>query len=873
MQRIKDVVARRIAFAVLGLASIGISGCSETPEPRLPPPGMGEVGAALAVPPELQAEVPSVRFEVEGEDGAIQVAVVPVEPDLPGFAGAGLAGQSSASWYVTVNPGRYLVRAIPLDPSSRPSTSCGMATGFATVSSGKTTELMLVSNCTLPGSGGLDISLRVNQGPFITDLTFLNGTRICASEAAELDLAAVDRDADQLETMWRVIEFPTGAGEADICLAGSSTEAVFSAVVPGEYGFEVQVSDGADSASLEFSIEVVDCGEIPACPGSVFEFPAAEVSVGRCDCEAAFCGNGVIEAGESCETPGSGSCNTDCTLVGEVREAFALSPPKIESAVIKAADPVFDGKTTHMTVTVAKEDVARVGTALSFLGEGGKVFTLFDVEEGVSNKPDDGVYTGKVLVSAASLDKAASSREAAATRRSTEQVFSGREAAFASVSSELPTSEDLDSGASFEVHAKGFALTNPERTLMVTDLSVVEDPTRTFDPCTGAGNPDGAWTFKTLMTAMANTPVTGIAPEDFVRQWLESFAAQNVIANGESTEARNQMMNIIADWEQVSGVGPGGPLDLDQAPFRLNAIVNRLDLGGNLGYKSTAGEGRFVFSVFSPLSPCGTFRFTVILEYGIPLRGCDDIQAYACQWQALDTLPFPSNDYNDALQALTDVFALAGANPNQIPNQSAINQVRTNDQALGQSGWEFREFKPDEASGHLVHVGLALQPRHETPEHVAHVDTENMSLDLSSFIMNNLSEVLSETHTVPEFWPGNDTFQAATVTYDSSNFFEGPAPAAQTLPDNEARHKFSLNTCSGCHGGETTTSFVHVSQRPNGVPSSLSGFLTGITVTDPFDQVTQRNFEDLTRRNQHLDSLCNQSCSLRFLSDAVVKVH
>ncbi|MFM9951640.1 MAG: hypothetical protein ACKV1O_27155 [Saprospiraceae bacterium] len=45
--------------------------------------------------------------------------------------------------------------------------------------------------------------------------------------------------------------------------------------------------------------------------------------------------------------------------------------------------------------------------------------------------------------------------------------------------------------------AKG--LSDQKKTLMITDLGVVEDPTRTFNPCTRSGNPNGVWTFGELM--------------------------------------------------------------------------------------------------------------------------------------------------------------------------------------------------------------------------------------------------------------------------------------------------------------------------------------------------------------------------------------
>ena len=67
----------------------------------------------------------------------------------------------------------------------------------------------------------------------------------------------------------------------------------------------------------------------------------------------------------------------------------------------------------------------------------------------------------------------------------------------------------------FPLPAQG-SLLDSEQALVIRHPSVVADPDLTFDPCDidgdgNLGNPDGAWTFKTLMTAMANESRTGIS--------------------------------------------------------------------------------------------------------------------------------------------------------------------------------------------------------------------------------------------------------------------------------------------------------------------------------------------------------------------------
>src|SRR5207249_721271 len=92
-------------------------------------------------------------------------------------------------------------------------------------------------------------------------------------------------------------------------------------------------------------------------------------------------------------------------------------------------------------------------------------------------------------------------------------------------------------------------------------------------------------------------------------------------------------------------------------------------------------------------NPSSVPPFTVIFEYGIQAKSCDGIKAWAQRWHALGSIPFGEN-YNVALQSITDTFTRIGANPNK-PNGSAINQVRTDEIALVRVlglPWELREF-------------------------------------------------------------------------------------------------------------------------------------------------------------------------------------
>src|SRR5262249_13332279 len=158
-----------------------------------------------------------------------------------------------------------------------------------------------------------------------------------------------------------------------------------------------------------------------------------------------------------------------------------------------------------------------------------------------------------------------------------------------------------------------------------------------------------------LIREMANG--SGQTPENFVKDWL-SLWLNNYTVNGDTVLARTAMFSqVIQPWATASGVtatpvtGPitgvrsvhlRGPLDLDIGPYRLVAIVNRIDLGetatgggtygSTTGAPTTAGEMRFIFGVVQPNpwgggteATCGRKRFTTIFEYGVPITGCSNV--------------------------------------------------------------------------------------------------------------------------------------------------------------------------------------------------------------------------------------------------------
>jgi hypothetical protein len=356
----------------------------------------------------------------------------------------------------------------------------------------------------------------------------------------------------------------------------------------------------------------------------------------------------------------------------------------------------------------------------------------------------------------------------------------------------------------------------PRRELEIRDVSVVDDPVRT--------GPGGAWTFGKLMENMAPTPADAPA---MVEAMLSSFLSQQTV-NGFTLPQRFGAQQVLDSMR-----GPDGKLDLSREAFRLLAIVNRIDL--NDVSASTAGEGRFVFG-FAPFGQ--TLQATLIIEYNIPAGTQADVADLANAWHALLALPFPSEEYNAALQKVTERFTARDAAPGRV-NGSALGQIRTNDFfALTPFAWEFREFHLDATSGMVVPAPVALTPDRSF----------NFSSRLERFALANEPAILTEKHTVPLMFEGAP-FQGANV--DASDFFTWQVPAVS----QETRHRFARNTCNGCHTqSETGGAEFQVRPRFPFQEAQLSGFLLGADVFD-FAAGVVRHFNELGRRGRILHDL------------------
>jgi hypothetical protein len=226
-----------------------------------------------------------------------------------------------------------------------------------------------------------------------------------------------------------------------------------------------------------------------------------------------------------------------------------------------------------------------------------------------------------------------------------------------------------------------------------------------------------------------------------------------------AVERRLGSLDDSALWSVIAE--PRG--ETSELPFRLIAIVNRVDLGPQLAPESQAGEARLVYTLTdgSGDDPSSApLPLTVIFEYS--LRG-DDASSWAARFHALTAYRLADAPRLDALAALVEDFG------------TELSQIRLNDARSGTA--VVHELAMVGAK--LERRGLKNTPRREfagTPE-------------LARYLADNGSAVLSGRHRVPEAWLA-DSAEVAAFDW-----------GATETPDDVA-HEFERGTCSGCHSNQ-----------------------------------------------------------------------
>lgn len=261
--------------------------------------------------------------------------------------------------------------------------------------------------------------------------------------------------------------------------------------------------------------------------------------------------------------------------------------------------------------------------------------------------------------------------------------------------------------------------------------------------------PHAAFSFRARMEELAGTD----DPSAFVDAWIDQFRTVTRVGPDAAPVTPRPKTDLLAHD------------GLDRLPFRLVAIVNRLDLRDP--------ELRFVYTATDAAG--AALAMTVIVE--VPYPATRTREEWAAAWHTLAAEPFGAS-YTDGLAALTTAVTSA-ADPRAI-------HVRTNEIALGEDAglpWELRDFVLSGAGyeRRLVQVPLTTTPRMDLAR----------SPSLDSWIRENEARVRAGTHLLP------GPFQAGAAAVPTS-WFRWESSALS--PD--LREAFSKETCNGCHGGE-----------------------------------------------------------------------
>jgi hypothetical protein len=321
---------------------------------------------------------------------------------------------------------------------------------------------------------------------------------------------------------------------------------------------------------------------------------------------------------------------------------------------------------------------------------------------------------------------------------------------------------------------------------------------------------------------------------------------------------------LIKSWKFLDGHAEDLPdaswdPDFANAPFRLLAITNRVDLVKSDDFTSppkNGGELRFVYCLTGGSATKATAlprHLTLILEYGVPARTWDDVRAWALAWHKLGKLDLAKPDYVKALADLTTRVTRRGAAPNQT-HGSALLRIRTSDQAVfSADAWRMREFQVD-SSGRFFAATTAETPR----------DDLQLSPTLAAYIHANVGEIKAGKHHVQEGLLGS---QAKLVD-------AGAVLWAPDGVDPEARFRFALNTCSGCHGVEArpkssppaALQFTHIAPRPINAAAELSPFLEDVAPIDDNTQTAYPQLREITARQAFMAQLVNEALAANPLS-------
>jgi hypothetical protein len=399
----------------------------------------------------------------------------------------------------------------------------------------------------------------------------------------------------------------------------------------------------------------------------------------------------------------------------------------------------------------------------------------------------------------------------------------------------------------------------PERELLVTSPTVLDSAPAQYP---------GSWSFGALVEQLAGAENASAR----VRDWLQTWTA-GLSVNGQRLEPRPEIVEkVIKPWMERDGYDPGSGRrwtpNLANAPFRLLAIVNRMDLcaprvagtlkeiqetwrlqgresdfltlhsqafgdvpipspsSGGYGGGSIedgedesfpevqfAGEGRFVFGATDSDGLPLPGDWTVIFEYNLVATRERPVSEWARLWHELGNPEFSEAEFAARLEQVTRLFTHRDG-PSKTG--AALAQLRTSEAAFG-ADREFRQF-----DARFMPMPLSLTPA----QSFARKNSVEQQF-LFAFLQQQDRLIRAGIHQLPPTLlvnrkPTPVLASSSFIPADNPNFYWERGP----LVSREARRIFSLNTCNGCHAGETgCPDGLHIHPRTEGSAALVSDFL------------------------------------------------
>jgi len=346
--------------------------------------------------------------------------------------------------------------------------------------------------------------------------------------------------------------------------------------------------------------------------------------------------------------------------------------------------------------------------------------------------------------------------------------------------------------------------------------------------------------------------------------WLKVWVSDCGSPSG-STEVIPVGQRLIDRWKEDDGAARLSDTEwrpnFDHAPFRLLALVNRMDLQHRDadGLPLNAGEGRLVYGVtLGPGNDGLALNATVIFEYELAAQSEADVLLWAIKWhklgQCFDKI---GPEYCEALAKLIADFTGCGAMPCKT-NGSALNQIRTNESQLSgvklgdeRFPWRLREFRLMPGTGTFFAATTKQTPGAFVPDSL-----------VAEYINSHEADILAMRHKVPAYYQGTP-FLARQVDLSQIG---GPAwllrdsNKSPLVKNPEARFQFAFNTCNGCHGFETGTNFLHISPRIPAESATLSFFLqdkSPVNQVDVPSSIDHPELKEITHRRKIFAEILN----------------